>query len=107
MIPSRQQHISLTRHFCANWIERVGTVPNPAEVQRIVNESIEVQRGRNILLQNGGTYNLLSIFWQPDRDVIILIDHRSNRAVSCLSRRNFSKRRQPRQPVNGNRRHAL
>ena len=74
-----------SKHFIQNWRERVGGEPNKADVTRILSESVRVQKGQLLKKPNGMSWNTLSIYWHPVKNVIIKIDNFAGVAVTVLS----------------------
>jgi hypothetical protein len=75
-----------TRHFCERWQSRVGTpVPAPAEIERMISNGIELQRFRIDFTPRGRRLVFLQVVWVPERDLILKIDSRKNRAVTVIT----------------------
>jgi len=89
--------MKLSKHFVKNWQARVGEKPTEEQVERVVDKSVIVQRGKSFRLWEGGFFNTLSIFWNPELGLIVTVDEPRDRAVSVLSpevserRRRFEK----------------
>ncbi|MCK5100391.1 MAG: hypothetical protein KAR45_19940 [Desulfobacteraceae bacterium] len=79
--------IRLSKHFVENWRIRVGNEPSVDAVNAIIVASIPVQKGKRFM--NGKT---LSYYWHPELNLILLIDHFNNTAVSVLSEANKPKK---------------
>jgi len=79
----------LSQHFIENWQCRVGFVPTPDIIGRIVDESVRIQPSKNLRTHDGSHFRMLSIYWHPDLNVILKIDDFRGVAVTVLSRENF------------------
>lgn len=78
--------VTLSEHFKKNWRRRVGGGdPDPADVRRILKESIKVQPCRQLCRVDGRPFRQLAIYWHPERCLIIKIDSISRVAVSLLT----------------------
>ena len=77
--------IRLSRHFVNNWKMRVGGDPDPAEITRMLADSIRVQPCRNLQRLNGELYRQLAIYWIPERDIIIKVDDFYGTAVTVMT----------------------
>jgi len=75
----------LSKHFVENWALRVGGEVSPEAVERVMAESILVQPARDFRIAHGQRYRRLAIYWNPDRDLILKVDHAREVAVTVLS----------------------
>lgn len=78
--------LKLTKHFEENWVARVGSLPTPAEVDRIIQESVRIQGSRLLRKADGSTFRVLAIYWHPDMDLVIKYDPSDRCAVTVMSR---------------------
>jgi hypothetical protein len=76
--------LSLSRHFCEKWEKRVGNLPTVLAVKKYIYESVRVQDCRDLKKCNGENFRMLAIYWHPELDLVMKVDHINNRAVSCL-----------------------
>ena len=77
----------LSRHFCERWEERIGgPVPPPEEVEEMVrrHDTKWLQKCRNLYTSRGRPYRVLALYWIRDRNIIIKVDEKRNRAVSVM-----------------------
>ena len=76
-----------TMHFRERWLERVGRVlPTPDEIALMLEESVVVQEQRDLFSPRGRRYRVLASYWNPVHRLILKVDHKSNRAVTVLTR---------------------
>ncbi len=79
-------------HFIDNWRQRVGGAPTELLIREIIRRSVRVQSCKSFRLKNGEEYRRLALYWHPDMDVIISIDHIDQKAVSVLSRKLYEEK---------------
>lgn len=82
--------LALSKHFRYRWREQFDSEPPPPEqIEKIVNQSIWLQKGRLLQEPDGTQYKLLSTFWHPERGIVIKIDRLSDppRAVTVITGR--------------------
>ena len=80
--------LKLSKHFVENWYKRVGGAPDMRDIGRILRQAVRVQKGRQIT----GRFSYiktLTIYWHPDRNVIITVDHFTRTVVSVYSGENL------------------
>jgi hypothetical protein len=70
----------------------VGNLPTVPAVKKYIYESVRVQGCRDLKKCNGENFRMLAIYWHPELDLVMKVDHINNRAVSVLSKKNFEKR---------------
>lgn len=85
--------IELSEHFCENWEKRVGNMPTPSGVGAFIRGSVKVQQTQDLIDEQGNPVRILSVFWNPDLDLIITVDAVRRIAVSVLSRENLPSAR--------------
>ncbi len=88
--------IILSRHFCDNWLDRVGYTPTAEFITQVLRESVPVQPGRDLRTKRGNHYRVFAIYWHPGLDVIIKVDEKKSKAVTVLSKKIFEDRNQNR-----------
>lgn len=67
--------LTLSKHFETRWLEYFGSgPPSPAGIIRIIRQSIILVKGRLLHDEAGYRYKLLSIYWHPERRMVIKID---------------------------------
>lgn len=81
--------IQLSKHFCENWEKRVGNQPTSAGVAAFIRASVKVQQTQDLIDEQGEPVRILSVFWNPDLNLIITVDAVRRTAVSVLSRENL------------------
>jgi len=79
--------LRLTRHFIERWRERVGTEPDPEEIESLIKgeEIVKVQACRFLFDPEGRPFKQSAIYWHPERKVIIKIDEMDRVAITVLS----------------------
>lgn len=78
--------MKLTTHFDERWRERVGEVaPSTREVDQLIKESIQLQQPRVLFTPRGIRYNVLAIYWHPERQMVFKVDGVRKRAVTVLT----------------------
>ena len=80
--------LRLSKHFIANWNKRVGQNPEAEDINRMVNQAIRVQKGRQICGRTA-YIKTLTIYWHADKNIIITVDHFTRTVVSVYSRTNM------------------
>ncbi len=81
----------LSRHFVHNWRLRVGGEPSLETVRQVVRDSVKVQHCKDLVDAAGQVCRQLAIYWHPELQIIITVDHISEMAVSVLSRHNDTR----------------
>lgn len=80
-------------HFKDQWRAEVGQdLPSPEVLGRIVAESVYCQRYRDLFTPRGHRYQVLAVYWHPERDLVLKIDERSSRAVTVLTPKTRERR---------------
>ena len=72
--------IRLSKHFVDQWKIRVGSEPSVGSVQGIISDSIVIQKGKRFR-----EVKTKSLYWHPRLNLILVIDHYSNTAITVLS----------------------
>ena len=72
--------IRLSKHFMEQWRIRVGSEPSAKAVKSIISDSITIQKGKRFR-----EVKTKSLYWHPRLNLILVIDHYSNTAVTVLS----------------------
>lgn len=80
--------LRLSKHFFKNWRQRVGGDPDPVEIDKIIRESIRVQKGKCARTYSG-MFKTLTIYWHVDLGLMLTADHFRNNAVSVYSKANM------------------
>lgn len=80
--------LSLTDHFIENWRQRVGGEPSISHIAEIIRQSVRVQKA-DLLAANNPKHHTLTIYWHPDRKLIIKVDPFTRNAVTVMSRKNM------------------
>jgi len=81
--------LNLSKHFIRNWADRVGQAPSAKNINKLINQAIRVQKGKQIF----GRFShikTLSIYWHADQEIIITVDHYTKTVVSVYSKANMS-----------------
>ena len=82
----------LTKHFVQRWQERVGGVPNLMMVKAIMDESAPILNCIEFRDRCGFRRCQPAIYWHPDLQLVLKIDHVSGAAISVMSRDEWLKR---------------
>ena len=78
----------LSRNFEEKWLENIGSpLPTSNEIDRMIKESIIVQKQRDLFTSRGRLYRVLAICWHPGRDVVFKVDHKRRKVVTLISAR--------------------
>lgn len=78
--------MKLSKHFIDRWRERVKTpVPTAKEVEGMINESLLLQRHRDVYTPRGRHIRILALYWMIDEGLIVKIDEKVNVAVTVLT----------------------
>ena len=75
-------------HFNRQWRKRVGgDPPRVAEVLEILEASVRIQKFRDDLrvAGTGFGYRMLSLYWHPERNLVIKVDEGRGRLVTVLT----------------------
>lgn len=79
--------LELSKHFGERWVKRVGgPVPDEAEVARLIDESVEIQKF-SIIREPGKPKprRILRLCWVPELDLVFKVDEGRNRVVTVLT----------------------
>ena len=76
---------TLSGNFEKKWLENIGPLPTSDEIDQMINESIIVQKQRDLLTANGKLYRVLAAYWHPERDVVFKVDHKRRKAVTLTT----------------------
>ena len=71
--------------FEKKWLENIGPLPTSNEIDQMIYESIIVQRQRDLFTLRGRLYRVLAMYWDPERDVVFKVDHKSRKAVTLTT----------------------
>ena len=74
----------LSSHFKDNWQVRVGGEPTEAQIEQLCRESVVVQRARSLMMYDGTPFRTLTLFWHPEKKIVIKLDEFAGVAVSVL-----------------------
>lgn len=77
--------MELSYHFIENWKSRVGGYPSEKAVRRILCESVRIQKGRDVLQDNGKFFRIPAIYWHPIKRLFIKIDAKNNVAITVMT----------------------
>ena len=83
--------VRLSNHFQRRWRERVGGVPELAEINEILEHGLRVREQMKGIFQVVGgkqePVNVLALYWSPAQQVIIWVDMDRQVAVTVISAR--------------------
>lgn len=89
--------LRMSEHFCGNWLRRVGNWPTPDMLRKVLREAVKVQHCRDLLEKDGTTpFRMLAVYWHPELNVVVTVDHIAGKVVSVLSEANFNPERMAR-----------
>ncbi|BBO80199.1 hypothetical protein DSCO28_07650 [Desulfosarcina ovata subsp. sediminis] len=80
------EKLTLSKHFCQRWQERVGNWPTIDAVRHYLTQSIVVQGGKSLMTFNGSPHRVLALYWCPEIETIMAVDTVQNMAVTVYSR---------------------
>jgi len=77
--------ITLTRHARKRWRERVGTdPPGPAELQRLIDESLLTRRPAILYTPRGFPVRILAQYMHKDLAITLKVDPRARKVVTVV-----------------------
>jgi hypothetical protein len=88
----RRRLEELSPHFVERWEERVGGVPGIEMVRTIMNDSAPIIDCIEFRDRCGTWRCQPAIYWHPDLQLVLKIDHTNGRAISVMSRDEWLKR---------------
>ena len=77
--------LKLSKHLEDNWLIRVGNWPTREGVNRIIESSIRVQAGRDIVKQDGTVERVLGMYWHTDLELVLRVDETQRVVVTVLT----------------------
>ncbi len=80
------RNLTLTRHFCRRWQQRVGNYPTVEAVRNYLANAVRVQTGRMVTSPNGECHRIMGIYWCTQLEIIIIVDTVLCMAVTVYSR---------------------
>ena len=79
---------TLSRNFEEKWLENIGpSLPTSDEIDQMINESIVIQKQRDLFNSRGRLYRILAMYWHPGRDVVFKVDHKKRKVVMLTTGR--------------------
>ena len=77
---------TLSGEFEKKWLENIdASLPTSNEINQMINQSIIVQQQRDLFTSRGRLYRVLATYWDPERDVVFKVDHKSRKAVTLTT----------------------
>ena len=74
-----------TEHARKRWDERIGgALPSNKEIERIIRESVVVQKFRRAYTQRGMPMVFLSVYWHTERGIVLKVDEKCGKVVTVL-----------------------
>ena len=74
-----------TAHARERWEERIGgALPSNQDIERIIGESIVLQKFRRAFTSRGTPLVFLSIYWNVRRGVVMKVDEEAGKVVTVL-----------------------
>ena len=82
----------LSRHFIQRWVERVGGTPTLQAVRDVMRSSAKILHCK--LLRDGEGCEVVqpAVYWHPDLDLVLLVDHIRETAISVMSKEAWLKK---------------
>jgi len=72
--------------FIERWGERLNSpVPSGREVEDMINESVLLQRHRDVFTPRGRRVRILAAYWVTAENIVLKIDERSATVVTVLT----------------------
>jgi len=83
----------MSKHAKAAWLTRVGghAPPPDAEVRRIIAESVRIQQQRDYFTARGHRVRVLALYWYPPLDIVLKVDHHTDKVVTVLTPRTLEE----------------
>ena len=76
---------TLTMEFEKKWLENIGPLPTSNEIDQMIYESIIVQKQRDLFTSRGRLYRVLAIYWHPEREIVVKLDHKLGKVVLLIT----------------------
>ena len=74
-----------TEHARERWEERIGgALPSNLEIERIIGESIILQKFRQTYTPRGMPLKILSLYWHIRRGIVMKMDEKHGKVVTVL-----------------------
>lgn len=80
--------VTLTRHFCRRWGERVGAGPTLEGVNRMLAESFRIRKQMRLFRRDGSRLEpvkVLALYWNHKSGLILWVDEDRGAAVTVIS----------------------
>ena len=90
--------LKLSQAFIREWEEYYKQCPAGGLIEKIIQESVHVQRFQELSLCDGRCFRVLDIFWNPEWEIIIKVDD-SKKVVVSLKTGKAKKRSKHRNKV--------
>jgi len=75
-----------TEHARERWEERIGgALPSGQEIERIIDESVVLQKFRRAYTPRGMPLVFLSVYWHVRRGFVMKVDEKCGKIVTILS----------------------
>jgi len=76
----------LSRDFEEKWLENIGPpLPTSNEIEQMINGAIILQKQRGLFTSKGRPYRLLAMYWNPEKAIVLKVDHKTNKAVTLIN----------------------
>lgn len=76
----------LSKHFIERWQERLSTpVPSGREIEGMVNESVLLQRQRDLFTPRGRRIRVLATYWVTAEKIVLKVDEKNATVVTVLT----------------------
>ena len=70
----RSRKVKLSKHFIEKWRDKLGYMPSKKQVEKLIDESICVQKGKVIRRNYGESFIVPTILWNIERNLMFKVD---------------------------------
>ena len=75
-----------SKHFNERWRERVGgRPPSVGKIEGLLDESVRLQRHRDVQTPRGRPIKVLAMYWHVKRNIVLKVDTKRGKIVTVLS----------------------
>ena len=78
--------MELSDEFKEKWLKSIGSpLPTSNEIDQMINESIILQKQRDLFTSKGRLYRVLAVYGHPEKAVVLKVDHKKKEAVTLTT----------------------
>jgi len=78
--------MELSAEFKEKWLENIGPpLPTSNEIDQMINEAIILQKQKGLFTSKGRPHRLLAMYWNPEKAIVLKVDHKTNKAVTLIN----------------------